>query len=66
MTLRDLRQQKKLTQEQMAEMLGISRITVARMEAGKASMTLHVLEGLMREFEMTYDEVKALEMKRKT
>lgn len=60
MTLKGLRKQKNLTQEQLAELLGVSRITIVRLEAGSAKMTLRVLERIMEEFGLTYEETKTL------
>lgn len=44
--LATVRKDKGLSQEQLATAAGISRITVARLEAGKASPTLKTLERL--------------------
>lgn len=47
MTMKDFRAKHNLTQEQLAESLGVSRITIARIEAGAASVKIEIVLRMM-------------------
>lgn len=47
MTMKDFRAQHNLTQEQLAESLGVSRITIARIEAGAAAAKIDIVLRMM-------------------
>lgn len=57
MTIKEMRQQRNLTQDALAEAVGCSRITIARMEAGRAPATLKIMEGLSQAFQISMSEV---------
>ena len=46
MTIKDIRIERKMTQDELAEAVGCSRITIARMEAGRIPVTLKIIDGL--------------------
>jgi Predicted transcriptional regulator with C-terminal CBS domains len=45
--LKKVRKVKKLTQKQLAELLGVSQPRIAHMESGKSSMTLETLQKII-------------------
>jgi transcriptional regulator with XRE-family HTH domain len=51
--IRDRREQRKLTQGQLAELAGVSRAQLALLEAGKANITLEFLLKITRVLELT-------------
>lgn len=57
MTIKEMRQKWNYTQDTLAEVVGCSRITIARMEAGRAPATLKIMEGLSRAFNIPMNEV---------
>lgn len=57
MTIKEMRQAHNLTQDALAEAVGCSRITIARMEAGRSPATLKIMEGLSRAFGISVNEV---------
>lgn len=57
MTVKEMRIQRNMTQEALAEAAGCSRITIARMEAGRTPVTLKIMRGLSRAFGVSLDEV---------
>ncbi len=57
MTIKEVRQSKNLTQEALAEAAGCSRITIARMEAGRAPVTMKIVEGLSRAFDVSVADI---------
>ena len=57
MTLKEMRKERKYTQDTLAEIVGCSRITIVRMEAGRIPVTLKIMEGLSRAFEIPINEV---------
>ena len=57
MTIKEMRQSRNMTQEALAEAAGCSRITIARMEAGRTPVTLKIVEGLSRAFDVSVAEV---------
>lgn len=59
MTLRDFRRSYGLTQEEFAEKIGVSRITIARLETG-AHVTLNTLVAISDAFGITLDETHEL------
>lgn len=60
MTIKEMRQKRNLTQDALAEAVGCSRITIARMEAGRAPATLKIMEGLSHAFDIPMNEVLEL------
>ena len=57
MTIKELRQERNLTQDALAEAAGCSRITIARMEAGRIPVTLKIMEGLSRALHIPLNEM---------
>ena len=57
MTIKELRQSRNMTQDTLAEAAGCSRITIARMEAGRGPVTLKIVEGLSKALNVTVAEV---------
>ncbi|MGX8705174.1 MAG: helix-turn-helix transcriptional regulator [bacterium] len=57
MTVKEMRQSRHMTQEALAEAAGCSRITIARMEAGRTPVTLKILNGLSRAFGVSVTEI---------
>lgn len=57
MTIKDLRHRQKMTQDMLAEAAGCSRITIARMEAGRIPVTFKIVEGLSRALEVPVSEI---------
>ena len=57
MTIKELRQRKNLTQDALAEQVGCSRITIARMEAGRVPVTMKIVEGLSRALELPVQDI---------
>lgn len=53
--LRDLRRKKKLTQQQVADQLGISQSTYAGYEIGRLQPTLDMLKKLSQFYDVTTD-----------
>lgn len=64
MTVKEMRIQRNMTQEALAEAAGCSRITIARMEAGRTPVTMKIMHGLSRAFGVSVNEV--LEMLEET
>lgn len=60
MTIKELRRKHNMTQDSLAEAVGCSRITIARMEAGKAPVTLKILEGLSKALDVPVSEMYAM------
>ena len=60
MTIKELRRKHNMTQDALAEAVGCSRITIARMEAGKAPVTLKILEGLSKALDVPVSEMYAM------
>jgi len=57
MTIKELRQSRNMTQDALAEAAGCSRITIARMEAGRTPVTLKIVEGLSRALNVSVAEI---------
>lgn len=55
--LRNLREAKKFSQEQVAEVLGMSRQKYARIESGVNDVTLEVLSKAARLFDVTVGDI---------
>ena len=53
--LKELRKEKELTQEQLAEKAGLQRTHVGRIEAGKYAVTLEVVQAIAEALGMTVD-----------
>ena len=47
-TLKRLRERRRLTQQQLAERVGVHRVTVAKLETGALRPGVDVLEGLAK------------------
>lgn len=57
MTMKELRARQNMTQEQMAETMGVSRITIARIEAGNTTdIKMGFVLRLMEKFGISLDE----------
>ena len=57
MTIKDLRIQRKMTQDSLAEAVGCSRITIARMEAGRAPVTMKIVAGLSEALDVPVSQI---------
>ena len=57
MTIKEMRQKKNMTQEALAEATGCSRITIARMEAGRTQVTMKIVAGLSKAFDVSMAEI---------
>lgn len=57
MKIKELRQSRNMTQDSLAEAVGCSRITIARMEAGRAPVTLKIVEGLSKALDVPMAEL---------
>ena len=57
MTIQELRKRRGLTQGQLAEVLGISRVTIARYETGERTPSLHTIRKLADILQVTPGEV---------
>ena len=57
MTIKELRQSRNMTQDALAEAAGCSRITIARMEAGRSPVTVKIVEGLSRALNVSVAEI---------
>ena len=57
MTIKEMRQSRNMTQDALAEAAGCSRITIARMEAGRTPVTLKIVEGLSRALDVSVAEI---------
>lgn len=55
--LQELRKQKNLSQEQLADLLHVSRQTISRWETSQTTPDLSSLEKLCELYEMSYDEL---------
>ena len=60
MTFREFRQKKGLTQEQMADALEISRISIVRLEAQGANPKADLIRRLMRVFSLPIEQAWAM------
>ena len=60
--LQELRKQKNLTQEQLAEKLGVSNKTISKWETGKCMPDYSVVKSLCEELEVTVAELMDGEM----
>ena len=56
-TIKELRIQRNMTQDALAEAAGCSRITIARMEAGRTPVTMKILDGLSRALDRPIPEI---------
>ena len=57
MTIKEIRQSKHMTQDELAEAIGCARITVARMESGRAPVSMKILQRLGQVLNLTLSEV---------
>lgn len=57
MTIKELRVQRKLTQDALAEAVGCSRITIARLEAGRAPVSMKIVAGLSHVLDVPMNEL---------
>ncbi|MBH8557918.1 helix-turn-helix transcriptional regulator [Hymenobacter sp. BT442] len=55
--VRRLREQRKLSQQALADMADVSKLTIQRLELAKFSVTLDVLISLTRAFEIPLQEL---------
>jgi len=60
LSLKDFRKNKKISQSQLADRIGVSRDTIARLESGRARMYLELIEKIAHEL-----NVKILELSNK-
>lgn len=56
-SLRQLRESRQFTQDQMAVYLGISRPTYVRIEAGRTDLTLSQAQKIAEKFQISLDEL---------
>ena len=59
--LKELRKEKKLSQEQFAEIMGVSNRSVSRWETGQAMPTIDNMIELSRLFSVSFEELLCLE-----
>lgn len=59
--LRHFRQRQNLSQEKLGALCGVTKNTVFRIESGKADGKLAFWNALQREFELTGDQIIALQ-----
>lgn len=64
--LQELRKQKNLSQEQLADLLHVSRQTISRWETSQTTPDLSSLEKLCELYEMSYDELLLNKKSKKT
>lgn len=57
MTIKELRMERHMTQEALAEAAGCARITIARLEAGKMPTTMKIVNGLSTALGVSADEI---------
>ncbi len=57
-----LRKIKNLTQEALAEKIGVSRQTIAKWEAGESTPDLQMAQALSREMEVSMDELASVSL----
>ncbi|MFR7589975.1 MAG: helix-turn-helix domain-containing protein [Longibaculum sp.] len=55
--LHELRKEKQISQEELADIIGVSRQTISRWESSTTSPDLISLEKLCQYFELSYDEL---------
>lgn len=60
MTLRELRDEYKMSQKQLAKMLGVSRQAIGSWENGDRNPTFLAMQRLARIFDRTYQEIEAM------
>lgn len=60
MTLKEYRKSLKLTQEQFADKIHVSRITIARLEGNPSTMKVELLKRIMATFHLSLKEAWAL------
>lgn len=60
--IQSLRKMRNLTQEALAEKIGVSRQTVAKWEAGESSPDLEMASALSRELEVSLDEMTSVSL----
>ena len=63
-TIQRLRTKRRLSQEQLAELVGVSRQAVSKWELGDAAPEVDKLRALAREFGVTVDELLSEEAPR--
>ena len=59
-----LRKTKKLTQEQLAEAVGVSWRTISNLETGRVIPKLYLIYGLAKHFDITIDELVSNNVKK--
>lgn len=59
--IRQLRQQKKITQEALSKLVGVSRQSIVAIETGKYNPSLELAFKIAREFECSIEEVFVFE-----
>ena len=57
MTIKEMRQARNMTQDALAEAAGCSRITIARMEAGRSPVSIKIAYGLSRALDVPVNEI---------
>ena len=55
--IKDLRKQKKLSQQQVSEQLGITRVALSHYETGKRDPNLHMLQKLSEFYNVSIDYI---------
>lgn len=55
--VRRLREQRRLSQQALADMADVSKLTIQRLELAKFSVTLDILISLARAFELPFQEL---------
>lgn len=59
--IRELRQQKKMTQEALSKLVGVSRQSIVAIETGKYNPSLELAFKIAQEFECSIEEVFVFE-----
>ena len=60
MTLKQFRQTRKITQDELAEALRVSRITIARIETGRATAKTEMIERFIEVYQVPIEEAWAI------
>lgn len=55
--IREMRKQKKLTQEELSKLVGVSRQSIIAIESGKFNPSLELAYNISRVFDCTIEEV---------
>jgi len=63
--LKQLREERRLTQEKLSNAVGIDRTTISKVESGERELTLDHLQRLSKYFEVSYDYLLGKSQERK-